>query len=475
MLLRRGASLRPVSRVDSADGESGEELARRLSSPIYPGGGVYPRATKRSLEGRSDLVLATLGDGSYHHVSELMKKLGGAAECVTALGETVDRGYSVQRSGSSFRLRRREPLEKRQSLLGLFDGVDFLEESPGRMVADDLGQDDGDDGFNPEGDPVVELAGGLVLSDPPSSLTLPAAGSASMTTAILARKGSGKSYLGMVFVEELLETLGGVSVVVFDPTGVWWGLLATDDGDPSSYGVLLLGGPRGHEKIRSTDGAKVADVVFALKPRPVVVDLSEMSPAEQHELVSGFCERIIGLPHFPMHVVFDEADEFAPQKLGAISTHQKRSLGYVERMVMRGRSRGIGVTLITLRPAVIAKNVLSQVDVLWLLQMVAPADLRAVEDWLEGFDRKVTERQRFECLSQLPMLPVGTAYFLRGGESAMFRRFKVRRKRTYDSSKTLVVGANDNPRLSEPPKDVLEKVRSVLSRVDERAESEDMS
>lgn len=196
---------------------------------------------------------------------------------------------------------------------------------------------------------------------------------------------------------------------------------------------------------------------------PVILDLSETSPAEQHEVCAGFCERLLGLSKFPIHVVFDEADEFAPQRFGNVGGQQRRSLGFVERLVMRGRVRGIGLTLISLRPAVLSKNVLSQVDALYLLRMVEPNDLRAVSGWLENFERNITPEQRSQCLGLMPVLPVGTAYFLRGGEEAIFRRFRVRRKRSWDSSQTPGGGhAAAEPRLRVPSPETLATFRMAL-------------
>jgi hypothetical protein len=470
LLLRRGPRLtQSLSYSPLPSQRDAESSPRpiRSSSPVYSGGAtsVYPQGVTKSKE-RIALVLEVLGDGKYHPVSEVRDRFDDDVDCVVAVGDLLDAGYVVVRSGDHLRVRRRGPLERRQSLAVLFDGLQLgsggddraLQEGE-ETVQEEVGQRDDGGGFD------VGADAGVVLSDPAGGLSLAVDGAASMTGAILARKGSGKSYLGGVLVEELMLKVSGVALVVFDPTGGWWGLLSTASGEASDHGVVLLGGPRGHEEIMSDSGARVAEVVEALCPRPVVVDMSELAPSEQHELVADFCERLLGLPQFPVHVVLDEADEFCPQRLsGAVSKHQKRALGFVERMVMRGRHRGIGVTLISLRPAVVSKNVLSQVDSLWLLQMVEPNDIRAVEDWLSNFEHKVTERQRVECLSQLPMMPVGMAYFLRGGEHAMFRRFKVRHKLTYDSSKTLVVGARDNPILSTLPPAVRAQLREILSR-----------
>ena len=83
----------------------------------------------------------------------------------------------------------------------------------------------------------------LALSASRNELSLSASDSSTMTAAILAKKGSGKTYLGMVLAEEFMMSPGlGVPVVIVDPTGVWYGLRSMADGSPSSFAVLILGG-----------------------------------------------------------------------------------------------------------------------------------------------------------------------------------------------------------------------------------------
>jgi len=48
------------------------------------------------------------------------------------------------------------------------------------------------------------------------------------TFAILARKGAGKTYTGMVMTEEMVDA--GLQMVVLDPLGAWWGLRSSADG-----------------------------------------------------------------------------------------------------------------------------------------------------------------------------------------------------------------------------------------------------
>lgn len=422
-------------------------------------------------------MMAIMRDGCFHEIAGVME----GVDCVVAVRDLIARGYAFERLGRYFRIRRRELGEGCQLTFEVLEGIDF-QRAHGRSVVGERERAEVEEevDFNPEvdveGSRGAALGESVELSVPSTDLTLPTSAIGSMTLAILARRGSGKSYFAMVLVEELVRKCEGLAVVVLDPAGVFWGLLSTSDGRPSDLSILLLGGPRGHLGLRARDGRRAAEVVGEIRPHPVVFDLSEMAPSEQHEFCADFCERLLVLPRFPIHVVIDEADEFAPQQFGGVSRDQKRSRGCVERMVMRGRSRGIGATCVSLRPAVLSKNILSQVDALCLFCMVEPNDHRAVRGWLEDFDHKVTERQRTECLSQLPVLPIGSAYFLRGGEEATFRRFRVRRKTSYDSSKTLVVGAVDNAVLSVPRGDVVERARRILgSEVEEDVREENES
>ena len=93
----------------------------------------------------------------------------------------------------------------------------------------------------------------------------------------------------------------------------------------------------------------------------------------------------------------------------------------------------LGTTLISQRPAVVNKNVLSQIDSLFLLNMVSPGDLAAVDDWLK---LRVKAEQRIECLGQLANLSPGVAFFTQSGANPKFRKFTVRKRDTFDSGRT---------------------------------------
>lgn len=475
----------PPARNDG--GEVPRTVRRLPQSPIYPSGSGK-EVGSRSTPTAGDRLRLLMRDGIYRSVGELVRHLS-AAEIVAAMGELLDSGHYFDRVGSSLRLRARGDRETRQRLVELLDGIELAisvakSREVGERRADfdpstDVGS--GNQGKDERG---LQIDAGkmLVLSDPPGDLSLPIEGWVSSTRAILARRGAGKTYLAGVMIEEILEKLGSAisdrpMVVVVDPGGVWWGLLATAAGSPSPHEILLLGGSRGHLSIGARDGAAAADVACTLRPMTIILDLSGMAPVEQHELVADFCDRLWAREHFPIHVVVDEADEFAPQRFGALPHHQRKSLDALSRMFMRGRARGMGGTLISLRPAVLAKNLLSQVEELVLLRLGESNDIRAASTWLENFEHQVTGQQRADCLSHLPVLPTGTAYFLRGGDRPMFRKFRVREKHTYDSSRTLTAGGSGCPRLSNPGADVLGEVEKILAtgrkRSDDDAGGED--
>jgi DNA helicase HerA-like ATPase len=59
------------------------------------------------------------------------------------------------------------------------------------------------------------------------NLTLPL-DAVTQTFAILAKRGVGKTHTGSVMAEEMLKL--GQPIVVYDPTGAWWGLKSSADG-----------------------------------------------------------------------------------------------------------------------------------------------------------------------------------------------------------------------------------------------------
>ena len=111
---------------------------------------------------------------------------------------------------------------------------------------------------------------------------------------------------------------------------------------------------------------------------------------------------------------------------------QKLCLGTVSRLVKQGGIRGVGVTMITQRPADLNKKVLSQVDILTVLRMSHPRDLAAATDWIKS---EVSPEFAREVGEALPSLPVGTA-FVCSASLGIGQRIEVRPRETFNSGAT---------------------------------------
>lgn len=242
-------------------------------------------------------------------------------------------------------------------------------------------------------------------------------------------------YAAAVLAEELIKA--GAPVVVLDPVGAWWGLRARADALGPGLPVVIAGGEHGDVPLEPTGGHIIADLVVD-DPRPLILDLSDFqSNAAQDRFVADFAEHLYrrkAQHRSPLHLIFDEADSFAPQRP---MPGQARMLGAIEALVRRGRQRGIGATFITQRPAVLNKNVLTQIEVLIVLQLTAPQDRAAIEDWVRGHG---TREQCDQLLQSLASLQRGQAWFWSPARFDLFEKVQIRKRETFDSSKTPTVG-----------------------------------
>lgn len=256
------------------------------------------------------------------------------------------------------------------------------------------------------------------------------------TFAILGRRGSGKTHTAVVMAEEMLGA--GVPIVVIDPLDVWWGLRVGKDGKSTGLPIYIAGGSHADIPLHADAGKVLADAIVD-RALSIVLSIRHLSKADQRRFVGDLCERLYDRKADPkhrtaLHVFIDEADAFVPQRLmpGA-----ERCFGAVDTLVRRGRSSGLAPTLISQRPQVINKDVLSQTEVLVSHQLTGPQDRKALEAWIEAND---TDDQRGEFMSSLASLPKGTAWFWSPGFLHIFARVDVRDRRTFDSSATPKAG-----------------------------------
>src|SRR3954452_15026064 len=145
--------------------------------------------------------------------------------------------------------------------------------------------------------------------------------------------------------------------------------------------------------------------------------------------MTAFAEAIYEANEEPLHLVFDEADLWAPQRP---VKGWEGLLGHIEEIVRRGRVRGFTPWLITQRPAVIHKDVLSQADILITMKLTSSQDREAIGAWIEGqADRQEGRR----ILAELPRLQQGEGYLWVPGHG-LLERVQFPAIRTFDSSRT---------------------------------------
>ena len=283
------------------------------------------------------------------------------------------------------------------------------------------------------------------------------------TFAILAKRGSGKTYCAAVLVEEMVKA--NLPVAVVDPIGVWWGLRSNAAGDGPGLPVVVLGGDHADLPLEEGMGAAIADLIVEQR-FPAVLDLSLLSKGASRRFMTAFAERLYHKNRDALHLVLDEADAWAPQRAAPDGA---RLLGAIEDLVRRGRARGIGVTLITQRPAVLNKDVLTQAEVLIALRMTGPRDVGAIDEWVR---LHADEDQAKSLKDSLPSLPVGTAWVWSPGWLGILQKIEVRLRETFDSSATPKVGE----RRIEPTERAavdLEALREHLSAQVEAIEGSD--
>lgn len=250
---------------------------------------------------------------------------------------------------------------------------------------------------------------------------------------IVAQRGAGKSYCASVLMEEMVEH--GLFVGYVDPLGIAWGIRASADGEHVGSPVLILGGRHGDLPLDPASGEIVSQFVLEQR-QPFILDLSFFDDEdEQRQFLAEFIRGFRMHEDILLHLIVDEADLFAPQL--PQSTMAQRSLTAMNRLTRRYRSKGMGCTLITQRPAELHKSVLGQLDLLLALRVISPQDTKALDDWIK---RNASEAERAQFLATLSGLPTGTAWAWSPQWLSLFRQVTIRTRRTFDSSATPKAG-----------------------------------
>jgi hypothetical protein len=220
----------------------------------------------------------------------------------------------------------------------------------------------------------------------------------------------------------------GYPFVAVDPVGSWYGLRAGRDGSKrGGLDVFIFGGKHGDVPLTRESGELVADVIVDQR-LACVLDLTEFNTeADKKYFLLKFAMRLFKRNTEPLHLFLEEADDYIPQKPMRDELHLKRAW---ENIVRRGRSRGLGMTIITQRSAVVNKDVLTQVENLFVLRTTGPQDIKAVSEWVKY--HAVDD----SMLESLASLEDGEAWIWSPHLLKEFKRFKFNLSQTFDSGAT---------------------------------------
>lgn len=258
--------------------------------------------------------------------------------------------------------------------------------------------------------------------------------------AILARKRAGKSHTAKRLVEQLHKA--HQQIVIIDPKGDWWGIRSSADGKGPGLPIVILGGEHGDVPLEAGSGELVARMVVQDRVS-ALLDLARFRKHEVATFMTAFLEalyRLKGQERYrtPMMLVIDEADAIAPQRP---MKGEERMLGAAEDIVRRGGQRGVGVSLVSQRAAVLNKNVLTQASILVTLCTTGSQDLDALDEWIKKHGEP---EKRAQLMAAVAKLPRGTAWFWAPGwpdEEGIFRQVRILPIETFDSGATPKPGA----------------------------------
>lgn len=282
--------------------------------------------------------------------------------------------------------------------------------------------------------------------------------------AFVGTAGSGKTVAAKGMVEDLLDT--GARVGIVDPLGVWYGLTSDATGTKPGYKLVIFGGKHADIPVTDTAGAAVGAMV-AKGAFSWIVDISELpSQSKRRRFMKDFAEVLYASNRESLHLVLDEADMWCPQKpmedIAAVLGSR------IDEIVRRGRVRGFIPWLITQRPAVIHKDVLSQLDSLIAMKLTSSQDRNALDAWIEGQADKAEQKRIYGLL---PSLPVGKAIVWSPGQ-AILQEHQFRMIKTFDSSRTPKRGEKVKQATKRAEVDI-DAMRAELATVTAEAQAND--
>jgi hypothetical protein len=230
--------------------------------------------------------------------------------------------------------------------------------------------------------------------------------------------GSGKSHLLRRLLE---ESAALVQQVVIDPEGDF----------------VTLAEPFGHVVVDGAayTGPEIAQLAARIRRHraSVVLALDGLELEAQMRCAAQFLSALFDAPRdqwYPVLVVVDEAQMFAPAAAGDVSDEVRRlSLAAMTNLMCRGRKRGLAGIIATQRLAKLAKNVAAEASNFLMGRTFLDIDMVRAADLL-GMERRQAEQIR----------DLERGHFLGLGPAISRRPIAVRVGKVKTSARTMIHG-----------------------------------
>jgi len=267
--------------------------------------------------------------------------------------------------------------------------------------------------------------------------TLPTEDVLTGRTLTFGKSGGGKSNTASVVIEELLED--GHPVMIIDTDGEYYGL-------KEEYDVLhATGDQEGDIQVGPEHADRLATLAIE-ESVPVILDVSAfLDPEDADELVGKVARALFAKARTlrrPFLLVVEECHEYIPQQgTGGYAAE------HITRIAKRGRKHGLGILGISQRPASVDKDVVTQASLLIWHRLTYSNDTGVVRG-LYGSD----------VADEVEDLEDGEAYVEADWYDDL-RRYRVRRKRTYDAGATPGLDDEETPELRSIDAGILDELR----------------
>lgn len=140
--------------------------------------------------------------------------------------------------------------------------------------------------------------------------------------------------------------------------------------------------------------------------RASILHMKGVNPNIQSMIVARLCNNLFEARKLnkipPCMLIVEEAHNFCPEK----GFEKTVSTDIMRTIASEGRKFGLGLMVISQRPARVDKNVLSQCNTQIIMKMTNPNDLKAISKGIEGISSEVEE--------ELKRLPPGVAMIVSG-------------------------------------------------------------